>query len=114
MLATMQQIKKHLTKNNLVYRYKNIDDGLQGGEGAFGICNFWLAENLALAGEVEEAQTVFEAVLKRASPAGLLAEEIDPETGELLGNYPQGFTHIGLICAALSLNEALTGKETAA
>ena len=113
MLSTIRQIKAQLTNRNLVYRYKHVDDGLQGGEGAFGICNCWLAENLALSGDIKEAQTVFEAVLKQASPAGLLAEEFDPETGQLQGNYPQGFTHIGLICAALTLNEALTGKKTA-
>ncbi|MBK0402648.1 glycoside hydrolase family 15 protein [Adhaeribacter sp. BT258] len=113
MLSTIRKIKEQLTNRDLVYRYKHVDDGLQGGEGAFGICNFWLAENLVLAGEIREAQTVFEALLQYASPAGLLAEEFDPATGALLGNYPQGFTHIGLICTALTLNEALTGKETA-
>ncbi|MFC5270253.1 glycoside hydrolase family 15 protein [Adhaeribacter terreus] len=113
MRSTRQQIQEQLTNRNLVYRYKHVDDGLRGGEGAFGICNFWLVENLVMAGEIEEAQMVFEAVLKNASPAGLLAEEFEPETGEMLGNYPQGFTHIGLICAALTLNESCKGKEIA-
>ena len=111
MLSTTSVIKEKLSENNLVYRYKNIDDGLAGSEGAFGICNFWLAENLAKSGALAEAVEVFEATLKLASPARLLSEEMSPETGELLGNYPQGFTHIGLINAALTINEAYIKEE---
>ncbi|MBB6611585.1 glycoside hydrolase family 15 protein [Pontibacter sp. Tf4] len=105
MRATTRTICDKLLKNDLLYRYRNITDGLQGDEGAFGICNFWLIEVLVKAGEVERAIELFETMLAHASPAGLLSEEIDPDTGALLGNYPQGFTHIGLINAALSLNE---------
>ncbi|KAA9332809.1 glycoside hydrolase family 15 protein [Adhaeribacter soli] len=111
MMSTTRLIKEKLSKNNLVYRYKNIDDGLSGSEGAFGICNFWLAESLAKSGALAEAVEVFEATLKLASPAGLLSEEMSPETGELLGNYPQGFTHIGLINAAFTINEAYLNEE---
>ena len=106
MVSTTKLIKEQLTKSNLVYRYKNVDDGLAGEEEAFGICNFWLAESLAKAGNLDEAITLFESTLQLASPAGLLSEEMAPETGDLLGNYPQGFTHIGLINAALTINEA--------
>jgi GH15 family glucan-1,4-alpha-glucosidase len=113
MISTTKKIREQLSKDNLVYRYKNIDDGLAGGEGAFGICNFWLAENLAKSGAIEDAVAVFDATLKHASPAGLLSEEIDPDTHELLGNYPQGFTHIGLINAAISINEAYAKMKTA-
>jgi GH15 family glucan-1,4-alpha-glucosidase len=105
MSSTIQQITDRLSKNNLIYRYVNVDDGLAGEEGSFAVCNFWLAENLAKAGRLQEAMHVFDTVLKHASPAGLLSEEIDTGSGELLGNYPQGFTHIGLINAALSINE---------
>ena len=113
MKSTIRLIKEKLTENSLVYRYKNVDDGLEGSEGAFGICSFWLAENLARAGDLEEAISVFETMLQHASPSGLMSEEVDPKTGELLGNYPQGFTHIGLINAALTLNEVYkkTGVE---
>lgn len=106
MLSTMEAIREHLLENNLVYRYKAVDDGLTGKEGSFGICSFWLAENLAKAGRVDEATAVFETMLRHLSPTGLLSEEVEPHTHELLGNYPQGFTHIGLINAALSINEA--------
>src|SRR5688572_19330576 len=90
----------------MVYRYRHTNDGLQSGEGSFGICNFWLAENLAKSGKLADAVQIFDSMLKHASPAGLMPEEVDPVSGELLGNYPQGFTHIGLINAALSINEA--------
>jgi GH15 family glucan-1,4-alpha-glucosidase len=105
MKSTTRLIYERLSENDLLYRYKSIDDGLKGDEGSFGICNFWLAENLARSGELEKGVRIFETMLQHASPAGLLSEEIDTETHELLGNYPQGFTHIGLINAALSINE---------
>ena len=106
MLSTTQMIYDRLSKNNLIYRYLNVDDGIEGREGTFGICNFWLAENLAKSRALEKATEVFEAMLEHVSPTGLVSEEMDPESHELLGNYPQGFTHIGLINAALSITEA--------
>ena len=111
-ISTVQCIFKHLSKNGLIYRYQNEDDGLEGQEGAFGICNFWMAENLAKHGKTEDAITIFEKMLNCASDTGLFSEEFDPESYELLGNYPQGFTHIGLINAALSINEALKKEDT--
>ena len=105
MRATTSTICQRLLKNNLLYRYRGVTDGLQGGEGSFGICSFWLVEVLAKAGQLEKAKKLFDTMLHHASPTGLLSEEIDPDTGELLGNYPQGFTHIGLINAAISINE---------
>jgi GH15 family glucan-1,4-alpha-glucosidase len=105
MMSTCQLILERLSKNKMVYRYLNDDDGLPGDEGSFGVCNFWLAQNFAKSGKLKEAMEVFEAMLKHASPAGLFSEEIDPDTYELLGNYPQGFTHIGLINAALCIND---------
>lgn len=106
MLATIDRTIEGLTANGLVYRYLGADDGLPGGEATFAYCTFWLVEALALAGRVEEAKRTFEGILARASPLGLFAEEIDPTTGEHLGNYPQGFPHIGLIRAAQRLDEA--------
>lgn len=111
MISTTDRIYAGLSKNNFIYRYRGIDDGLEGEEGSFGICNFWLAENLAKTGRFEKAVEVFETIVRQASPAGLLSEEVDPESGELLGNYPQGFTHIGLINAAISINEAYMKKD---
>ena len=103
MLATIDAIAERLTDaRGFVYRYLN-EDGLPGGEGTFGICTFWLAECLALAGEVDRASALFELMAGCANDVGLLSEEVDPETGELLGNFPQAFTHIGLIHAALAI-----------
>jgi GH15 family glucan-1,4-alpha-glucosidase len=105
MVSTTDMIYKHLSRNNLIYRYRDINDGLGGAEGAFGVCNYWLVENFAKSGRLEKAISVFETMLRHASPTGLLSEEIDPVSGNLLGNYPQGFTHIGMINAALTINE---------
>ncbi|OKL38616.1 glycoside hydrolase family 15 protein [Pontibacter flavimaris] len=105
MVATTKLIQERLTENKLLYRYLNLDDGLEGKEGSFGICNFWLIENLARSGKLEEAMALFENIVKCASPTGLLSEEIDPASHALWGNYPQGFTHIGLINAAYAINE---------
>jgi GH15 family glucan-1,4-alpha-glucosidase len=105
MISTIQLIQDRLTENGLLYRYLNLQDGITGNEGAFGICNFWLIENLARIGETEKAMTLFETIGKCAGPTGLLSEEIDPDTYALWGNYPQGFTHIGLINAAFAINQ---------
>ncbi|TKK65968.1 glycoside hydrolase family 15 protein [Ilyomonas limi] len=109
-LSTTQLIHEQLSKNNLIYRYLNVDDGIAGTEGTFGICYFWLAENLAKSGVLEKAKEAFETMLRHVGSTGLFSEEIDPETHELLGNYPQGFTHIGLINAALAITEASQKK----
>jgi GH15 family glucan-1,4-alpha-glucosidase len=85
------------------------DDGLSGSEGSFLACAFWLVENLCYLGRVEEARERFEALLEHAGPLGLYSEELDPATGEQLGNYPQAFTHIGLINSAVTLQQAQEG-----
>lgn len=106
MRATVARIREKLIRDGLVYRYEaRTDDGLPPGEGAFGICSFWAVECLAKTGEVEAAAAAFERLLAYASDVGLFAEEIDPGTGAALGNFPQAFTHIGLINAALTLAE---------
>ncbi|HEY8399858.1 MAG TPA: glycoside hydrolase family 15 protein [Cytophagaceae bacterium] len=112
MVTTCNAIYSRLTKHNLTYRYLREDDGLTGGEGAFGVCSFWLAQNYAKQGKLEKAITIVETMLRYASPTGLFSEEVDPDTGELLGNYPQSFTHIGLINAVLCINEELLKGET--
>jgi alpha,alpha-trehalase len=73
------------------------------------ICSFWLVDNLALAGHTEQARSLFERLLGHANDLGLLAEEIDPASGELLGNFPQAFSHVGLISAAINLER---GRQT--
>src|ERR1051326_5454792 len=113
MQSTCRAIQERLSENGLIYRYLDVDDGLEGREGSFGICNFWLAEVLAKAGRIEDATHYFEQILKRANAVGLWSEEIDPATGEYLGNYPQAFTHIGLINAALALSAAREGVNAA-
>jgi GH15 family glucan-1,4-alpha-glucosidase len=106
MRATIEAVAERLTdEHGFVYRYLN-EDGLPGGEGTFGICTFWLATCLARAGEVDRAQSLFGRMAGCANDVGLLAEEVDPANGELLGNFPQAFTHIGLIHAALAIAEA--------
>lgn len=100
---TVEEIEASLTKDQLVYRY-HAEDGLSGQEGTFNLCTFWLVEALALMGQEEKAMAGFHRMLSVASPVGLFAEETEPGTLEALGNYPQAFTHIGLINAALALN----------
>ena len=103
--STVERIREQLTSRGLVYRYLN-DDGLPGGEATFALCSFWLVDNLAMQGRVGEARELFERVVGYASDLGHLSEEIDPSTGDLLGNYPQGFSHLALIRSALNIARA--------
>ena len=109
MLATIDAIADRLTDDRgLVYRYHTEQgiDGLSGEEGCFLLCTFWLAQALAHSGQIQRARTVFEKAAAFVNDVGLLAEETDPQTGELLGNFPQAFSHIGLINAAWAIAEA--------
>ena len=109
MLATIDAIADRLTDDRgLVYRYRAEDgiDGLSGEEGCFLLCTFWLAQALAQSGQIQRARTVFEKAAAFVNDVGLLAEEIEPKTGELLGNFPQAFSHIGLVNAAWAIAEA--------
>ena len=105
-VATMDRLRRELAHDGLLYRYVETDDGVRGPEGTFVICSFWLVDNLALAGRVDEARELFERLLGYANDLGLLSEEIDGRSGELLGNFPQAFSHVGLIGAALNLQRA--------
>ncbi len=107
--GTIDRTMERLTENGLVYRY-HADDGLPGQEGAFGLCSFWLADALSLSGRIDEAWEAFTAVAGRANHVGLFPEQFDAGTGEFLGNFPQAFTHIGLINSLLYLAYA-EGKE---
>jgi len=105
-LATIDATEERLTdERGLVYRYRS-HDGLEGDEGAFLLCTFWLAQALAKTGQAPRARTVFERAAAFANDVGLLAEEVDPTSGELLGNFPQAFSHIGLVNAAWAIAEA--------
>jgi len=110
MRSTIEAIARDLTEDGLVLRYRNQEgmnaDGLTGEEGTFVICSFWLVSALAKAGEVERAETLFDKLVSYANDLGLLAEEIDTAAGELLGNFPQAFSHIGLITAASEIDRA--------
>lgn len=108
-LGTIDRTLERLTANGLVYRYRT-DDGLPGDEGAFGLCTFWLADALALAGRVDEAHATFDGIARRANHVGLYSEQIDPGTGAFLGNFPQAFSHIGFINSLLYLAHA-EGRE---
>jgi GH15 family glucan-1,4-alpha-glucosidase len=106
MKATIDATAERLTdERGLVYRYL-AQDGLDGEEGTFLLCTFWLAQAQALAGELDKAKATFETAVSFCNDVGLLAEEIDPKTGELLGNFPQAFSHIGLVNAAYAISEA--------
>jgi GH15 family glucan-1,4-alpha-glucosidase len=108
MRGTVAAIREDLDAGDgLLYRYRR-KDGLPGQEGAFLCCSFWLVECLARAGEIAEARQVFDQVLARANDLGLFSEEFDPASGELLGNFPQGLTHLAHIDAAVVLAETET------
>src|SRR3712207_580714 len=109
MRSTHARIRERLGRDHLVYRYLGTDDGLPPGEGAFGIASFWAVECLARAGDLDAATAAFERLLGHANDVGLYAEEIDPDTGAALGNFPEAFTHVGLINAALTLAECRHG-----
>jgi GH15 family glucan-1,4-alpha-glucosidase len=105
-LATIDAVERRLTdERGLVHRYRS-PDGIPGPEGAFLLCTFWLAHALALAGRVPRARAVFEQALAHLNDVGLLPEEISPATGEHLGNFPQAFSHIGLVNAAWAIGQA--------
>lgn len=108
--STLDRTLEGLTENGLVYRYKS-DDGISGQEGAFGLCAFWLVDALALSDRMDEGCEIFEGMLARANHVGLYSEQIDPASGAFLGNFPQAFTHLGLINSALYLAYR-EGRET--
>jgi GH15 family glucan-1,4-alpha-glucosidase len=107
-LSTLDAITDDLVSDSLVFRYDPAasPDGLEGDEGTFSICSFWYVEALARAGRTAEARLAFEKMLTYANHCGLYSEQIGP-SGELLGNFPQAFTHLALISAAVNLDRAL-------
>jgi GH15 family glucan-1,4-alpha-glucosidase len=111
-LSTLKQIEEQLVSDSLVYRYRPNPqlDGLQGGEGTFSMCTFWYVECLSRSGQLYKARLFFEKMLGYANHLGLYAEQLG-FCGEHLGNFPQAFTHLGLISAALNLNDQLDDER---
>jgi GH15 family glucan-1,4-alpha-glucosidase len=108
--STIRAVQERLTDDHgLVFRYRS-DDGLAEGEGTFLLCTFWLAHALALTGDTDRAREVFERAIAFVNDVGLLSEEVDPESGELLGNFPQAFSHVGLVTAAWAIHQAEQGE----
>ena len=110
MVATAGAVAERLgAGDGLLYRYlrKESPDGLPGHEGAFLLCSFWLVDNLARQGRIEEATELYDSLCARTNPLGLLPEQVDPTSGAFLGNYPQAFSHIGVISSGFNL-----GRET--
>jgi GH15 family glucan-1,4-alpha-glucosidase len=113
--STLRAIDQELVSDSLVYRYdpKASPDGLQGHEGTFSICTFWYVDALTRSGRVDDARLVFDKMLTYANHLGLFSEEIGL-TGEQLGNFPQAFSHLSLINAAVNLNATLDHMRNSA
>lgn len=108
-ISTVRAYERILVENGLMLRYRHPDD-FGDTTSAFSICSFWWVEALAMMGEVENAITLFNRLLGHANPLGLFSEDIDPHTGRLLGNFPQAYTHVGLIHAAITIGEILEAR----
>lgn len=114
MVATAAAVADRLSAGDgLLYRYLHDEspDGLAGDEGAFMLCSFWLVDNLIGQGRTEEAEELYASLCARASPLGLLPEQIHPSTGEFMGNFPQAFSHIGVIASGVNLERAKAGRR---
>ncbi len=109
-IATLDAYERHLVTGGLMRRYAGPDD-FGEPKSALTICSFWWAEALALTGRLERAVEVFDRVTRHANPVGLFSEDIDPDTGALLGNFPQAYTHVGLIHAAMTIGELLEARD---
>jgi GH15 family glucan-1,4-alpha-glucosidase len=112
--GTVRAVERLLVRDGLVLRYdtEHAVDGLPGDEGAFLACSFWLADNYAFAGRIEDAERLFERLLSLRNPLGLLAEEYDSARHRQVGNFPQGFSHLALIVSAYILNARLPADQT--
>ena len=109
-ISTVRAYEKLLAPDGLMLRYQHADD-FGDTTSAFSICSFWWVEALAMMGEVDEAMALFRRLEQYANPLGLFSEDIDPNTGALLGNFPQAYTHVGLIHAAITIGEILDARH---
>ena len=105
-LNTLKAIEQELVTDSLVFRYNPESDGVDGQEGTFSICSFWYVEALTRAGRLLDAQMALEKMFTYANHVGLYAEQVSA-TGDQVGNFPQAFTHLALISAAINLDDAL-------
>ncbi|MGH8723108.1 MAG: glycoside hydrolase family 15 protein, partial [Burkholderiales bacterium] len=115
--ATIEAIRRELCADGFVLRYRTRPglDGLPAGEGVFLACSFWLVDNLCMQGRMDEARQLFERLLELRNDVGLLAEEYEPHVRRQLGNFPQAFSHVGLINSAMALSRhAMPAEERAA
>ena len=120
--GTLEAVRRELLVDGFVQRYRHDPevrsvDGLPPGEGAFFLCSFWFVDNLVLLGELDEAREMFERLLALRNELGLLSEEYDPKLGRLVGNFPQAFSHIGLVNTAMrleppALSERRRGRDS--
>jgi GH15 family glucan-1,4-alpha-glucosidase len=113
-LGTVAAVERELFRDGFIYRYAGDDeqhrvDGLPAGEGAFLPCTFWLVDNFALQGRLDEAEALFDRLLSLRNDLGLLGEEWDPQTRRQLGNFPQAFTHVALVNSAFNLDRQHSG-----
>jgi GH15 family glucan-1,4-alpha-glucosidase len=108
--STVRVYEEKLVENGLMLRDRTPDDFGETSS-AFTICSFWWAEALALTGRLDDAVDVFRRLVDHANPLGLFSEDIDPRTGELLGNFPQAYTHVGLIHAAMTIGDLLAVRD---
>jgi GH15 family glucan-1,4-alpha-glucosidase len=109
-VSTVDNYWRLLVDRGLLRRYRNLDDFGQTTS-AFTMCSFWLAEALALIGRLDEAVELFQQLMKYSNHVGLFSEDIDPQTGALLGNFPQAYTHVGLIHAATTIGELIESRD---
>jgi GH15 family glucan-1,4-alpha-glucosidase len=113
MISTYRRIEERLGCNGLLFRFADADADQPPAEGAFGLCGFWAVDYLARSGELQQATERFEHLLSLANDVGLFGEQIDRSSGSVLGNFPQTYTHVGLMAAASSLAKA-AGRPRAA
>ena len=111
-MATIEAVQQELAEDGFIHRYR-AEDGLAGGEGTFLLCSFWLVDGLVGLGRLDEAERWLARLEATANPLGLFAEEYDPHWRELLGNFPQAFTHIGYINSVLALRQARSARPSA-
>lgn len=109
-VGTLRAYEERLVERGFMLRYRNEDD-FGATTSGFTICSFWWAEALALAGRLDDAVAVFDRMLAHSNPLGLFSEDIEPLTGELLGNFPQAYTHVGLINAAATIGDLLAARD---